>query len=101
MSKDNPQSQAVPSVLKARIFTALVRLQEEQGPLLPLDECRRQGSSLCVFESLVAIAPISQELKRKNPCEVCHARVLAEHIENAPIYWPGCPYVRFQNRERA
>jgi hypothetical protein len=29
---------------------------------------------------------------------VCHARVLAERLEHAPIYWPHCPYVRFQNR---
>jgi hypothetical protein len=23
--------------------------------------------------------------------------VLAEHIENAPIYWSGCPYVELKN----
>jgi hypothetical protein len=24
--------------------------------------------------------------------------VLGERVENAPIYWPGCPYVDFQGR---
>jgi hypothetical protein len=27
---------------------------------------------------------------------VCHARVLAEPIANAPIYWRHCPYDEFQ-----
>jgi hypothetical protein len=33
-----------------------------------------------------------------NPCQVCHARMLAEHLDNAPIYWPHCPYVKFQEK---
>jgi hypothetical protein len=32
-----------------------------------------------------------------NPCRVCHARVLGERLERAPIFWPGCPYSEFHN----
>jgi hypothetical protein len=51
-----------------------------------------------VFEDLVQIAPVGESLKSRNPCRVCHARVLGENVEDAPIWWPHCPYVRFQNR---
>ncbi|MDZ4800656.1 MAG: hypothetical protein SGI92_21060 [Bryobacteraceae bacterium] len=88
----------VPSVLKSRLFSALVRQQEQAAPLMPLDECRQHGADLCVFEQIVAISPVGENLKSKNPCEICHARLLGENVENAPIYWPGCPYVKFQNR---
>ncbi|MEO6758862.1 MAG: hypothetical protein ABIO24_05365 [Saprospiraceae bacterium] len=87
-----------PSVLKARLFSALVQAEAAEGPLMSLSECREHGRDLCVFEELVAITPIGQDLKRRNPCRVCHARVLAESFENAPIWWPGCPYADFQNR---
>jgi hypothetical protein len=87
-----------PSTLKSRIFSDLIRLQAEEGPLLSLPDCRRAGGELCVFEQLVAIAPLGEAVKSANPCSVCHARILGEHVENAPIWWPGCPYVRFQNR---
>jgi hypothetical protein len=86
------------SRLKSRIFSALQMAQQETGPLLSLTESHWAGGKLCVFEELVRIAPAGEAVKQKNPCRVCHARVLAEHIDNAPIYWPGCPYVRFQDR---
>jgi DNA-directed RNA polymerase specialized sigma24 family protein len=31
-------------------------------------------------------------------CRVCHARVLAEHVEEAPIFWKHCPCADFQRR---
>ncbi len=86
------------SRLQSRIYSALIETQAEQGPLASLDECHASGASLCVFEHLVRIAPVSEKVKTWNPCRVCHARVLGERVENAPIYWPGCPYVTFQNR---
>ena len=86
------------SRLKSRIFSALQLEQQESGPLLSLTGCHAAGGTLCVFEELVRIAPVGEAFKEKNPCRVCHARVLAERVENAPIYWPGCPYVRFQDR---
>jgi hypothetical protein len=93
-----PAPLEAPSTLKSRIYSELVRLQAEQGPLLSLAECRRAGAELCVFERLVIIAPLGEAMKSANPCRVCHARILGERVENAPIWWPGCPYVRFQNR---
>jgi hypothetical protein len=84
--------------LKSRIFSALNVLQAASGPLLSLGECKAGGGELCVFEELVRIAPVGKRMHQANPCRVCHARVLAENVENAPIWWPGCPYVQFQNR---
>lgn len=87
------------SVLKSRLFSALVQAQAADGPLMSLSECQSHGRELCVFEQLVAIAPIGEQLKTRNPCRVCHARILAESFENAPIWWPGCPYADFQGRQ--
>jgi hypothetical protein len=92
-----PETRA-PSSLKSRIYSALVRLQSSSGPLLGLRECQAAGHGLCVFEQLVRIAPVGKRLKAMNPCQVCHARMLAEHLDNAPIYWPHCPYVKFQEK---
>jgi hypothetical protein len=89
---------AAPSQLKSRIYSALMLAQAQTGPLLSLPECKAGGRALCVFEELVQIAAVGQTIQSVNYCRVCHARVLAERVENAPIYWPGCPYVSFQNR---
>jgi hypothetical protein len=82
-----------PSRLKARIYSALLQEQTRTAPLLSLSKNRAEGRRLCVFEQLVQIAPVGETAKSLNLCRVCHARVLAEHFENPPIYWPGCPYV--------
>ena len=87
-----------PSRLKSRIYSAIVKRQAKAGPLLSLSRTKAAGERLCVFEELVRIAPVGEQVESRNPCRVCHARVLGEGIERAPIYWPGCPYVRFQNR---
>lgn len=91
-------SSKAPSRLKSRIFSALTRRQEESGRLLSLSETRRAGSHLCIFEQLVQIAPVGETLHSFNYCRICHARALAERIEGAPIWWPGCPYVMFQGK---
>ena len=93
-----PESCDAPSKLKARIYSHLVQAQAQEGALASLPDCKSSGHELCVFEELVAMAPIGEDMKSANPCRVCHARILGEHVENAPIWWPGCPYVRFQNR---
>ena len=85
-----------PSYLKAHIYSALVRRQQESGPLLSLAETKLAARGLCVFEKLVQILPLGEKAKSFNCCGVCHARVLAEKMENAPIYWDNCPYVGFQ-----
>jgi hypothetical protein len=91
-------AQDAPARLKARIYSALVRRQQESGPLLDLPATAASGRWLCVFEELVRIMPLGDEKKCFNLCGVCHARVLAEQLEAAPIYWPNCPYVAFQKR---
>ena len=85
-----------PSHLKANIYSALVRRQQESGPLLSLSETKLAARGLCVFEKLVQILPVGERAKSFNCCSICHARVLAETMENAPIYWGNCPYVGFQ-----
>jgi hypothetical protein len=87
-----------PSRLKSKVYSALVRRQMESGPLLTISETKANGRGLCVFENLVEIVPLNDKVKSLNFCRVCHARILAEEVENAPIYWHSCPYVDFQNR---
>ena len=87
-----------PAKLKSRIYSRLMRDLAKTGRLRSLPETKASGAALCVFEELVRIAPIGETAKTRNCCRVCHARVLAERIENAPIYWPHCPYVGFQSR---
>jgi hypothetical protein len=85
-----------PSRLKARVYSALVRKQQETGPLMSLGHTHASGHGLCVFERLVQIAPLSESAKSTFFCSACHARMLAENFENAPIFWSCCPYVHFQ-----
>lgn len=92
------KSQRAPARLKSRIYSRMIEGFAATGPLRSLTETKASGAALCVFEELVRIAPVGEAAKSKNCCRVCHARVLAERIESAPIYWPHCPYVRFQNR---
>jgi hypothetical protein len=86
-----------PPRLKAKIYSALVREQAAHGPLLPLTEVKAGGRPLCVFEDLVAALPLGESMKTLNPCRICHARVLGERMEHAPIFWSGCPYSEFHN----
>ena len=84
-----------PAQLKARIYSALVKQLSETGPLLGLTATKAAGSGLCVFEEAVAALPFGERIGTMNPCRVCHARLLAEHLEHAPIFWPHCPYSAF------
>jgi hypothetical protein len=95
---DAAPEERAPSRLKARAYSAIVRAQQKTGPLQSLTQSEVDGYRLCVFEKLVQIAPIGEQAKSPFFCSVCHARVLAERMENAPIYWPNCPYAVFQNR---
>ncbi len=86
-----------PSSLKARLYTALIQEQQEDGPLASLDATVASGHEICVFEKVVQIAPLGEKAKSPFFCQVCHARVLAEHLDNPPIFWPHCPYVEFKS----
>lgn len=86
-----------PSSLKARLYSAVVREQQRSGRLASLNETVAAGYGICVFERLVQISPVGETAKSPFFCQVCHARILAEHFENPPIFWPNCPYVEFKN----
>ena len=90
-------SEAAPSSLKSQIYSALVRRQAEAASLMSFTELKACGQELCIFEELVRIAPVGETVKTLNICRVCHARILAERIDNPPIYWSGCPYVRLKD----
>lgn len=96
LSEPEPSGERAPSSLKARLYSALVRKQQEGGPLASLEATALAGHDLCVFEKLVQIAPIDVRAKSPFFCEICHARVLAEHFNDPPIFWAGCPYVKFK-----
>ena len=90
------ESHQAPAFLKAKVYSALLRRQVESGSLASLTESVLGGHELCVFEQIVRISPVGERAKSLNICRACHARVLAENMNNAPIYWSGCPYVQFK-----
>jgi len=96
IARETPDSVsgAAPS-LKARLYTALIREQQATGPLEALVDTRSSGRGLCVFEQLVTIAPVGAA-QPVFYCSVCHARVLAEHFDDPPIWWRHCPYAHFK-----
>ena len=93
-AESSHKSRGASSRLKSRIFSQLIELEQAEGPLRTLSASKASGETLCVFETMVAAVP-SGGLQSRNPCAVCHARILGEKVENAPIYWPGCPYTGF------
>lgn len=94
--RDAEERAPAPSSLKARLYTALIREQQRSGPLASLDATVAAGHAVCVFEKLVQIAPLGEKPKAPFFCSVCHARILGEHLDNAPIFWSNCPYVAFK-----
>lgn len=96
LAEDGAARERAPSSMKARLYSQLISKQQESGPLASLDASVASGHGICVFEKLVQIAPIGQPAKSPFFCQICHARALAEHFDNPPIYWPNCPYVRFK-----
>ena len=89
-------AETAPPRLKSRVYSALVAEQAATEPLRSLSSTKADGGKLCVFEHLVAGAPVGEAVKSMNPCRICHARYLAERLPHAPIYWPNCPYSDFQ-----
>jgi hypothetical protein len=85
-----------PAKLRSRIYTALIREQQRSGPLASVSSPLAAGRKLCVFEQLVQITPVGETTKSRYFCRVCHARLLAERLENPPIWWAHCPYSEFK-----
>lgn len=84
-----------PARLKSKIYSALLSRMTDAGSLLDLADTKSAGGRLCVFENAIAVLPLGTEIHSMNPCRVCHARILGERMEKAPIFWPGCPYSEF------
>ena len=91
-----PEPSRVSSRLKSRIYSALMSAAAAQGPLASLHACEEHGRPLCLWERLVQISPVPETIKSRNHCYLCHARLLAEHVDGAPLPWRGCPYAAFQ-----
>lgn len=92
-------SDGAPARLKARIYSSLMHRLAGAGPLMTLGASKACGGGLCAFEEAVTWLG-SDRLESMNPCNVCHARVLGERLEHAPIFWPNCPYSAFHRRSR-
>ena len=92
-----PAHERAPARLKSKIYSAVVTRMAESGSLLDLTDTKKGGESLCVFESALTMLPLGTQLRSMNPCRICHARVLGERMEHAPIFWPGCPYADFHH----
>jgi hypothetical protein len=98
LAQANPgEPSRAPASLKARLYTRLIHAQQESGALATVTDTKLAGRGLCVFEELVQITPVGAPLKSKFYCDVCHARVLAERMDNPPIWWPHCPYAQFKH----
>ena len=87
-----------PAHLESKVYSLLVTSMAQSGPLLDLRDVKDAGGHLCVFEHAIAMLPVGAGVGSMNPCRICHARVLGERLQHAPIFWPGCPYSEFHNR---
>jgi hypothetical protein len=92
------EAEPAPASLKSRIYSAMVNRLSETGPLLDLAETKAGGQPLCVFEEALCVLPLGSRIRSMNPCRICHARVLGERMDHAPIFWPACPYSEFHRR---
>jgi hypothetical protein len=90
-------AQRAPAKLKSRTYSAMVAQMAESGPLLDLTETRSSGGQLCIFETTLTLLPRGTNVSSMNPCRICHARILGERMDQAPIFWPGCPYAEFHH----
>jgi hypothetical protein len=89
-------AERAPARLKSKIYSTLLNGMADEGPLLDLKDTNTCGR-LCVFEHILTAVPRATGISTKNPCRICHARVLGERMDHAPIFWPGCPYSEFHN----
>ena len=86
-----------PARLMSQVYSAFVLQMSDAGALLDLAATKQSGGHLCVFENVLTVLPLGKDLLARNPCRICHARLLGERMERAPIFWPGCPYSEFHS----
>ena len=98
LSRGGPDFDRAPARLKSRLYSALIREQQKNGPLMGLKETEAAGHELCAWERLMRSAPIGERGQQFFHCQTCHARLLAEHFERVCVSWTNCPYVAFQKR---
>lgn len=87
-----------PARLKSRLYSRLMEQHASTGPLCSLSITQAEGRALCVFERGLQLVPVGEAVKSMNPCRICHARILGEYLDRAPIFWAHCPYAEFQRR---
>ncbi len=92
------EPEAASARLRSNILSRVNQEQTRQGPLASVSESKAAGRELCVFEEIMRVVPVGEDARKLNYCRVCHARVLAENMDNAPIWWAGCPYAQFHRR---
>lgn len=92
-----PRGERAPARLKARVYSALIGQLSRTGRLLSLTTTKAEGAGLCLFEEAWTTLPMGERLDAVNLCRACHARVLGERLEHAPIFWPHCPYSAFHH----
>ena len=90
-------AERAPARLKSKVYSAVTSRMAAAQPLLDLAATKNAGGHLCVFEHALTLLPAATGIQSMNPCRVCHARVLGERMDHAPIFWPGCPYSEFHN----
>lgn len=90
------ETPVAPGRLRSRILSRVQLEQVKDGPLASVSATHAAGRQLCVFEEIMRRAPVGESIRELNYCRVCHARLLAENMDEAPIWWPGCPYADFQ-----
>jgi hypothetical protein len=95
LGREPDELERAPARLKSKIYSALIARLSSRGRLLSLAGVKGGGRQLCVFEHAIAALPLGERVGSMNPCRICHARVLGERLDAAPIFWPGCPYADF------
>jgi hypothetical protein len=95
---DSHGIERAPAYLTSRVYSAVVARLSATGPLRGLADTKAEGWGLCVFEEMLNALPRQAGVGSMNPCRVCHARLLGEHVEHAPLFWPHCPYSEFHRR---
>ena len=89
--------QSAPASLKSKVYSTLLTELASSGRLLDLAETMKAGGHLCVFERTLTVLPVGTHIRSMNPCRICHARLLGERLDRAPVFWPGCPYADFHH----